>query len=121
MTWSVPCAAWAASPSAISSGVPTSAFDGVWSSAGLGGRLIRIPNRDADRDRRASPDRADPRAGVHELAADPRETLVRQPEPGEVPGVGVAGGQLEHPRTLGGDEDRQVRAGRREQDGVAGL
>ena len=54
-----------------------------------------------------------------QLAADARETLVRQPEPGEVPGVGVARGQLEHPRPLGRDKDRQVAAGRRHQHGVA--
>ena len=46
------------------------------------------------------------------IRPEARQPLVGQPEPGHVPGIRVARGQLEHPRPLGRDEDRQVgRAG----------
>ena len=67
---------------------------------------------------RVPPDR---RAGRGEVRPDVGQAVVRLPEPGQVPGIGVARRQLQHPRSLGGDEDGQVRAGRRDEDGIRGA
>ena len=56
-----------------------------------------------------------------------REALVREPEPGGVPGVRPAGGQAQDALALGGDQDRHPaghagRAGRRrDEDGVVDV
>ena len=116
--WSAPATAWAASPSAISSTVPVRAGD-VGGSAGSG-TVDRIADRHADRHRQAGRVATHSLAGVEELAPNTRQSLVRAPEPGQVPGVCVARRELQHPGLPGGHQDRQVRTCRRQQDGVAG-
>ena len=111
-----PASACARSPAATSSGVPDS--PGPVGAAAVLPRL-RIAHRNADRDRQRGRVPADPLARLDQLAADPGQALVRVAEPGEVPGIGVTRGQLEHARTLGRDEDRQVGPGGRQQHGVA--
>ena len=110
MTWSAPASAWARSPAAISAGVPVS--PGV--RRGRRHPADRVAHGHPDRDRQGRRVAPDPSAGVQQFAADAGQPLIGQPEPGEVPGIGVAGGQLQHPRALGGDEDRQVGPRRRD-------
>ncbi len=115
MRWPTPSPAHAASPSAISSGVPRSAGVSDDGSCGAGLREVDV---DAD----GHLDACRIAAGLLErplqLGTDAGIAVVRSSVPGLVPGVGVANGQPQHPRALGGDEDRQLRPGRREEDGV---
>ena len=119
MTWSAPASAWARSPAAISAGVPDRPGERRRLGGGARPRGFRVAHGDPDRDRERRRIAPDPLAGIGQFAPDACQPLVRVPEPGEVPGVGVAGGQLQHPGLLGGHEDRQVGSRRRAQDDVA--
>ena len=117
MRWPTPSPAHAASPSAISAGVPRSA--GESDDARCGARRLGELDVDTDRDLDAPPDRGrPPRIARCNSARTRARAVVRLAEPGQVPGISVASGQPQHPRPLRGDEDRHVRPGRREEDGV---
>jgi hypothetical protein len=86
-----------------------------------GPEQVVIPHVDADRDadRRGIPSHAIARR--REIPPEGGQPFVGQTEPCRVPGVRVPCRELEHPRSLGSDQDRHVPSSRRDEDGVRGL